>query len=156
MNPKKRRLHLIEAHSFPKEYFFAVTNKGVGGLLKKWGEGASMVRGAWKPRGEQQDDDDSENELLHEDGDSEDADEEMLSGVTVRATAPKMFSVPAEGSQDGKASLDALVESMDTLSLVPRTVRFGRGAKNTRPARGSHRGGGRGARYVCGDFSRRF
>ncbi|EAU90420.1 hypothetical protein CC1G_00804 [Coprinopsis cinerea okayama7 len=48
--PKARRLHLISSHGYPKEYFFAVTNKGVGGLLKKWGEGASMIRGKWKPR----------------------------------------------------------------------------------------------------------
>ncbi|KAG6381785.1 hypothetical protein JVT61DRAFT_392 [Boletus reticuloceps] len=48
--PKARRLHLIQAHSYPKEYFFAVTNKGVGGLLKRWGDGASMIRGTWKPR----------------------------------------------------------------------------------------------------------
>ncbi|TBU39331.1 hypothetical protein BD309DRAFT_969932 [Dichomitus squalens] len=48
--PKTRRLHLIQAHGYPKEYFFAVTNKGVGGLLKKWGEGASLLRKQWKPR----------------------------------------------------------------------------------------------------------
>ena len=27
-----------------------MTNKGIGGLLKKWGEGASLVRGQWKER----------------------------------------------------------------------------------------------------------
>ena len=48
--PKNRRLHLIQTHGYPKEYFFAVTNKGVGGLLKKWGEGASLIRGSWKSR----------------------------------------------------------------------------------------------------------
>jgi len=29
-----------------------VTNKGVGGLLKKWGEGASLIRKEWKAREE--------------------------------------------------------------------------------------------------------
>jgi hypothetical protein len=29
-----------------------VTNKGVGGLLKKWGEGASLIRKEWKVREE--------------------------------------------------------------------------------------------------------
>ncbi|KAI0047408.1 hypothetical protein FA95DRAFT_1679095 [Auriscalpium vulgare] len=43
-SPKKRRLHLISAHEYPKEYFFGVTNKGVGGLLRKWGEGASLLK----------------------------------------------------------------------------------------------------------------
>lgn len=48
--PKTRRMHLIQAHNYPKEYFFAVTNKGVGGLLKRWGEGASLLRKPWRPR----------------------------------------------------------------------------------------------------------
>ncbi|EJU03710.1 hypothetical protein DACRYDRAFT_14748 [Dacryopinax primogenitus] len=48
--PAKRRLHLIDAHHYPKEYFFAITNKGIGGLLQKWGEGVSLVRPEWKPR----------------------------------------------------------------------------------------------------------
>ncbi|KZT59420.1 hypothetical protein CALCODRAFT_493562 [Calocera cornea HHB12733] len=48
--PAKRRMHLIDGHHYPKEYFFAVTNKGIGGLLEKWGEGVSLVRPEWKPR----------------------------------------------------------------------------------------------------------
>ncbi|KZV87170.1 hypothetical protein EXIGLDRAFT_724056 [Exidia glandulosa HHB12029] len=48
--PRTRRLHLIEAHHYPKQYFFAVTNKGIGGLLQQWGEGATLLRGEWKPR----------------------------------------------------------------------------------------------------------
>ncbi|KAJ6607008.1 hypothetical protein B0H10DRAFT_2308381, partial [Mycena sp. CBHHK59/15] len=50
LTPKARRLHLIQGHGYPKEYYFAVTNKGVGGLLKRWGEGASLIRGQWKAR----------------------------------------------------------------------------------------------------------
>jgi hypothetical protein len=48
--PKTRRLHLINAHAYPKEYFFAVTNKGIGGLLARWGDGASLLRGPWRSR----------------------------------------------------------------------------------------------------------
>ena len=75
--PKTRRLHLIQAHGYPKEYFFAVTNKGVGGLLKRWGEGASLVRGQWKARDtrpgeedtEDEDEEGDEHEHEHEAGD---------------------------------------------------------------------------------------
>ncbi|KAI9449117.1 hypothetical protein F5148DRAFT_1248569 [Russula earlei] len=49
-SPKARRLHLINSHAYPKEYFFAVTNKGIGGLLRRWGDGASLLRGSWHPR----------------------------------------------------------------------------------------------------------
>lgn len=50
MTPKARRLHLVESHDYPTEFFFAITNKGVGGLLERWGEGVSLVRGKWKDR----------------------------------------------------------------------------------------------------------
>ena len=163
--PKARRLHLIQAHGYPKEYFFAVTNKGIGGLLKKWGEGASMIRGEWKPRD------------LHEDADSEEdgneadrADESTMDTPNIRndtllqsATGPGktatnepsttatpgswMADAPlveedSDGdggrrpatrepkAREGKPSedSDALVGAMSSLSLVPATVRFGRGA----------------------------
>jgi hypothetical protein len=81
--PKTRRLHLIEGHGYPKEYFFGVTNKGVGGLLNRWGEGASMIRGPWKPRIEQEREED----------------------------------------------IEQLTKSIKTLSLVPNSIRFGRGGK---------------------------
>jgi hypothetical protein len=92
LTPKARRLHLIEAHGFPKEYFFAVTNKGIGGLLKKWGEGASMIRGPWKARVEEEEE---EKEVINK-----------------------------------KKEEEELVKSMGSLSLVPPSIRFGRGGKN--------------------------
>ncbi|GAA6004077.1 hypothetical protein JCM10207_002414 [Rhodosporidiobolus poonsookiae] len=45
--PKGRRLHLIDKHSFPSQYFFGVTIWGVEDVLKK---GGGMVRRDWKPR----------------------------------------------------------------------------------------------------------
>lgn len=48
LDPKKRRLHLIDKHGFPKEYFFAVTRWGIGDVLRK---GGGMVRREWKDRG---------------------------------------------------------------------------------------------------------
>jgi hypothetical protein len=50
MTPKGRRLHLIDKHKYPPNYFFSVTNYGIGRLLLKWGEGASLLRNEWKPR----------------------------------------------------------------------------------------------------------
>lgn len=40
----------MTVHHYPKEFFFSITNHGIGGLVKKWGDGASLVRPAWKPR----------------------------------------------------------------------------------------------------------
>ena len=104
-----------------------MTNKGVGGLLRKWGEGASMVRKEWKPRVKQGQD------VEMEDDESEGSDD------------------PGRQSGDGddvvvyeKASAvddpaDALVQRMDSLSLVPQSVQFGRGKHRTLGWRGRGR-----------------
>jgi hypothetical protein len=47
--PKTRRLHLVDAHGYPPDYFFAVTNKGIGALVAS---GGSLIRtGHGKPKG---------------------------------------------------------------------------------------------------------
>ncbi|EPQ26194.1 uncharacterized protein PFL1_06130 [Pseudozyma flocculosa PF-1] len=47
--PKERRLHLVDAHGFPSTFFFSLPNHGTGQLEKRYGPGASLVRGAWRP-----------------------------------------------------------------------------------------------------------
>ncbi|KAF8166613.1 hypothetical protein K438DRAFT_1730707 [Mycena galopus ATCC 62051] len=146
LTPKARRLHLINGHGYPKEYFFAVTNKGVGGLLKRWGDGASLMRGEWKPRESPAASGTSHPEpppsvLVEEDDDDEDEDE------MPNASGPSHASQqhpPATG-----AGVDSLADSLNALSLVPPSIRFGRGGKNggfsneQQPRGGrSHRGRG--------------
>lgn len=143
--PKARRLHLIQAHSYPKEYFFAVTNKGVGGLLKRWGDGASMIRGTWKPRDNQKEQKDSEDDdmALDEDDEEEDSDEseESSSGDEQNGEeTPKIRNhqeleeIPRRGNGKVQATtdrdIDKLASSINSLSLVPPSIRFGRGGKN--------------------------
>lgn len=192
-NPKGRRLHLISAHAYPKEYFFAVTNKGVGGLLKKWGEGASMVRGKWTPREpvinstskpqlpvdketmrdsttsssttmDIDDDSDDDQPFVEDDDDDSDLEEQytkpqntvpptsrsgpakpvasrnkmMLDDpeATPRPTNPSnlppVHDLPAlkSGTPTSSANTaDSLAAGLSTLSLVPASVRFGRGGR---------------------------
>lgn len=179
--PKARRLHLIQAHGYPKEYFFAVTNKGVGGLLKKWGEGASLLRKPWKPRenevhdGAEEAEDasaddatstDAQTDQQNTDAPDEDDDEEdqvllgkiQIDRTSMQAAAPRTDgstalakpSIAPESERNGKGKMrrskrnpkatkdiDHLAEELDSLSLVPPSIQFGRGAK--RGARGHAR-----------------
>lgn len=87
-NPKLRRLHLvrvplhihlslippfpsspdsqrfprfrtqIDAHHYPRTYFFSLPNHGIGQLVERYGPGASLVRPSWAPRDRQAKDDD--------------------------------------------------------------------------------------------------
>jgi len=168
LTPKGRRLHLISAHGFPKQYFFAVTNKGIGGLLHKYGSGASLLRGQWKERkssvGEKGGDKESDGE---EDGEEEEESEEAkktppisnrshtqdkkpiareqpphlqpphLQPPSARSSVKSRPSLPPNQpklttttpASDTQASIDALTKSINTLSLVPPSIRFGRGGK---------------------------
>ncbi|KAG6909362.1 hypothetical protein DXG01_000801 [Tephrocybe rancida] len=123
--PKTRRLHLIQAHGYPKEYFFSVTNKGVGGLLKKWGEGASLIRGEWKARGTKSDDGDLEDE--DNDNDNDDMDGRHADHNDAHGHDGYPRKIDSHSKVDD--TLDGLADTMGSLSLVPPSIRFGRGGK---------------------------
>ncbi|PIL25525.1 transcription factor [Ganoderma sinense ZZ0214-1] len=192
--PKTRRLHLIQAHGYPKEYFFAVTNKGVGGLLKKWGEGASMLRKPWKSRengaadaedgdgdgveddAEAEDEDAMDAEGTHTDthsaqgaagtdGDDDDDDEDQIliekmqierpsgqaGSANVDSVGQGLGRKPRKGKGKEKhepnvkasGDVDGLTNALDSLSLVPSSIQFGRGAKRGALQGGGGRGRGR-------------
>jgi len=154
--PKARRLHLINAHGYPNQYFFAVTNKGIGGLLKRWGEGASMLRGEWTPRplasgSEIQADD--QTEAVKDGGDSTTKmqREAPTRQPPVRETEGTMATFEND-NLGGDYQMEDLETSLRSLALVPDKVRFGRGGKQRGFVRGSRgmRGerGGRQAQQV--------
>ncbi|CAE6431584.1 unnamed protein product [Rhizoctonia solani] len=139
--PKGRRLHLIDAHGYPKLFFFAVTKHGVGGLLARYGEGASLIRKEWKPRpgnrGAGKDDSDSEDDAK--------ANSELRDIVDRLTTPPEPKAGPSQVSftttPKPHEDLDDLASSMKSLNLVPTSIRFGRGARRARFMRGTARGG---------------
>jgi hypothetical protein len=129
-------MHLIEAHSYPKQYFFAVTNKGVGGLLRRWGEGAGMIRKEWNPR----DKDASKSsttgmptEHMEEDDESDDEDEESddeeVDDDDINEPVPVLSKAQPTKPRTTLDPADALADEMSSLSLIPSSIRFGRGAR---------------------------
>lgn len=106
--------------------------------MKKWGEGASLIRGEWKPR-------DTRTNM----GDSDDCETGTGSSEEVENSVHVMQARPAVGSSTSVSNtatftgdeaknleighedhdLNALAHSMTSLSLVPPAIRFGRGGK---------------------------
>lgn len=130
-SPKTRRLHLIDSHAYPKEYFFAVTNKGVGGLLKRWGEGVSLLRGEWKGRAG----DDEEDEDMEEDAKGRERPPHLPRQKPQSPAQKQQQNKPAPASDaidvDVDDDLHSLTAQMTALALgVPQTIRFGRGGKS--------------------------
>ena len=136
-----------------------MTNKGVGGLLKKWGEGASLIRKEWKTREENDkggkeggvdmnhrgndkmavDDEDDDDEGDDEDDEEEEAEEEepdleatprMLPRRTIGVHSPPLSSQPETHDRDVNGDLTNLTETLNSLSIVPNSIRFGRGGKS--------------------------
>ncbi|KAF8892157.1 hypothetical protein BD779DRAFT_1410216, partial [Infundibulicybe gibba] len=121
LTPKARRLHLIQVHEYPKEYFFAVTNKGIGGLLRRWGEGASMIRGEWKARERREAGDDM-------DSDEKDEGENKQNGGESESEEDDDDHERMDTAAD--EAMNGLTNSLNALTLVPPSIRFGRGGKN--------------------------
>ena len=157
-------MHLISAHAYPKEYFFAITNKGIGGLLRRWGEGASLLRGQWRPRDNNDEDEDEgadddgaslppSSDQHSDDSDGPDDDDDDLE---VEA-APAAPAVNGDGktetekmSEDsgGDDAVDTLTQGVSGLGLVPSSVRFGRGGSARGRAGLATRGGRSVARHL--------
>jgi hypothetical protein len=146
-NPKARRLHLIAAHAYPKEYFFAITNKGIGGLLRRWGEGASLLRGQWRARDSEENAEGDEESVSqsqrlsphqHSDSDGEGIDDiaegkESFAPDSASASAlPDQDAIAetidkGDRDADADAEVDALARDVSALGLIPSSVSFGRG-----------------------------
>ena len=137
-------------------------------MLKRWGEGVSLIRGPWKAR-------DGQENKSEDGGDNEDSLEgyDMVNPVPHKDSQNDKRDQEHDGTDDEEknadkddntyrdedASVDGLTRSMGSLNLVPPSIRFGRGGKSggftpngrtgdsamDSPARGGHfRGRGRG------------
>jgi len=151
--PKGRRLHLIDKHKYPPNFYFSITNKGIGGLLRKWGEGATLLRKEYTPSkgtetvGEEHE---APASPIHEDGESDDLvlpKSEFAAGyhtpkattapsptATVRTQTPPQRSQTEAHHMDVSppkpaplTDVDTLADSMSSLALVPPSIHFGRG-----------------------------
>jgi hypothetical protein len=129
--PQKRRLHLIDKHSFPKEYDFFVVNDGID---KK----SSMLRsGRHRRRSsimQQKIYNESRQRSATLDKDSTDAVPETIMANAESDGAPRHNAlnpteekvVSTEGGNDD-AEIDGLTGAISALRFVPPSVKFGRG-----------------------------
>ncbi|GAA6030409.1 hypothetical protein JCM8097_009094 [Rhodosporidiobolus ruineniae] len=118
--PKSRRLHLIDKHAYPKQYFFGVTIWGVEDVLEK---GGGMVRRDWKPRPGQPG------------YGSDDGEKEPSPPMVPRKQLPTRSSSPPPPPSKPSPDVDDLTLAFagTSISLVPRSVRLA-GAKKGKMA----------------------
>lgn len=98
--------------------------------MKKWGDGVSMLRGEWKDRDGE---DGTEDQM---DADDDIPVQDVKEGDSDRDTThtgpqpPNLQTKEQTKEQKSDDQLDNLTSSMTSLSLVPPSIRFGRGGKS--------------------------
>ncbi|EFQ24962.1 zinc finger protein [Colletotrichum graminicola] len=120
MTPQKRRMHLIDKHGFPKNYFFAVTKEGIDGRRSLLVEGGHHRRKSSSAFG-------TTKESKRRSGILESS-----APQTKESQAPGKISTeptPTDSvtTERTDTEMDDLAGAMSALQFVPNSVRFGRG-----------------------------
>ncbi|KAK3940495.1 hypothetical protein QBC46DRAFT_385125 [Diplogelasinospora grovesii] len=119
--PQKRRMHLIDKHMYPKNFFFAVTRDGIDGRQSLLLEGSHRRRKS------------SVASIAKDSGGQAPSDTERpgASEFTPSSPARDRRSPADEGQQSPKqkpdVEMDDLTGAMSALRFVPSSIRFGRG-----------------------------
>lgn len=133
MTPQKRRLHLIDKHMYPKNFFFAVTKEGIDGRSSLLLEAGHRRRKPYpKPQPK-----DSQRRGSPGPGSGEARGSSRNADVAEKAAEGRPSGRPPsdEGtgapSEDNDQAMEGLTGAMSALKFIPRNVRFGRGGKGT-------------------------
>lgn len=123
LTPQKRRMHLIDKHMYPRNFFFAITRDGVDGRR------SLLLEGAHHRRRSSTTTKDSRRRSLAEAARAERPEAENDSSEA--AGQPSSGSKGKDGEAGSQSrrdvDMDELAGAMSALQFVPPSVRFGRG-----------------------------
>ncbi|KAI0168377.1 hypothetical protein BJ166DRAFT_590822 [Pestalotiopsis sp. NC0098] len=134
--PQKRRMHLIDKHMYPKNFFFAVTKEGIDGrsslLLESGHRRRRSSASTSQPSGHQT----ASNGQRARQAKTSEAQSTIEDRETGKSPQeiPSTSTTPAAEETVDTAMAD-LSSAMSTLQFVPTSVRFGRGKARTGFAR---------------------
>ncbi|KAK1986808.1 zinc finger protein [Colletotrichum cereale] len=124
MTPQKRRMHLIDKHGFPKNYFFAVTKEGIDGrrsLLVEGGHHRRKSSGAFGTTKESK----RRSGILE--SSAPQGKESQTPGDAVTKVLMEPTPTHPVTTERPDTEMDDLAGAMSALQFVPNSVRFGRG-----------------------------
>ncbi|UKZ80731.1 hypothetical protein TrVFT333_008495 [Trichoderma virens FT-333] len=120
MTPQKRRLHLIDKHMYPKNFFFAVTKDGIDGKRSLLIETSHRRRSSAGSQSQAKELRRRANTLEKEASPSDNK-----SQPTLPSTAAPNGKAKSEKPAD--TEMADLTGAMSALQFVPPSIRFGRG-----------------------------
>lgn len=117
--PHKRKMHLIDKHLYPKNFFFAITREGIDGRRSLLQEDRRRRRGSSAAAASPPDSSGSR---------------KLESAELRKPAASKEDHGPAESPQEDSEQqpdeeMEELSSAISALQFVPMSVRFGRGRK---------------------------
>ncbi|KAK1250982.1 hypothetical protein MKX07_005537 [Trichoderma sp. CBMAI-0711] len=122
MTPQKRRLHLIDKHMYPKNFFFAVTKEGIDGKRSLLIENGHRRRSSAGSQAQAKELRRRANMLEKEASDSDKKSQAPLPPSTTQADENK-----AKPEKSVDTDMADLTGAMSALQFVPPSIRFGRG-----------------------------
>ncbi|KAF4453584.1 hypothetical protein FALBO_15957 [Fusarium albosuccineum] len=126
MTHQKRRLHLIDKHMYPKNFFFAVTRDGIDGRRSLLNDGSHHRRRS-STNSQTTKSSRRRASLLEAEGAKSQSQQEPKSQQSPKSQTTQ--NVEKKQDSDGARDTDMadLAGAMSSLSFVPPSVRFGRG-----------------------------
>ncbi|KAF9875493.1 C2H2 type zinc finger domain protein [Colletotrichum karsti] len=132
MTPQKRRMHLIDKHMYPKNFFFAVTKEGIDGRRSLLVEGGHHRRKSStavaskesKRKSSILESSSTQGETKMEVDEKKGGKEARAASSSGQATQPTTQPDPTERPD---TDMEDLAGAMSALQFVPNSVRFGRG-----------------------------
>ncbi|WYZ40164.1 hypothetical protein EsH8_IV_000505 [Colletotrichum jinshuiense] len=123
MTPQKRRMHLIDKHMYPKNFFFAVTKEGIDGrrsLLVEGGHHRRKLSNNFSAAKESKHKSSMPGPSTPQGGQAQ-----KPKDAAQEETAPPAPTHQATERPD--TDMEDLAGAMSALQFVPNSVRFGRG-----------------------------
>ncbi|AEO58062.1 hypothetical protein MYCTH_2305080 [Thermothelomyces thermophilus ATCC 42464] len=121
--PQKRRMHLIDKHMYPKNFFFAITREGIDGRRSLLLESSGSRQKSRTARAAHQ-----QPSQTQAQGQAQrvDASANMIAAADERQAAESNRRSPEQLPEE---EMEDLTSAMSSLRFVPMSVRFGRGKR---------------------------
>lgn len=127
--PQKRRLHLIDKHMYPKNFFFAVTRDGIDGRRSLLNDGSHRRRRSSVAMTAAATGTATNGQPLPQAATSTVAKSLTGQGEIVPAQQPAPETRQSESRPKPDVGIDDLTGAMSALQFVPPSIRFGRGGR---------------------------
>ena len=124
-----RRKHLIETHYFEPSFFFAVIKYGIGNQLRAWAAGGTRPELPNKAAPSALVEVETVQDSSSRKSRSRSKDQRKAKEPTMEASTSTSQQRKQEVNGNGDA-VDLMTDKMKNISLVPSSVRFGRGGRH--------------------------